>query len=354
MRILQIMAGAKQGGAETAFVDMCLALNSHNDTQKIEQYIITRKNDLRVSQLEHAGIKVQTLPLGGALDIYSPYKIKQIIQDFKPHIVQTWMARAAWNVPNIKDKTHVNVARLGGYYDLKYFKTSDYFVAITPLIKEYLVGQGVDAGRVKQINNFAETEIVTAKIDRADLNTPEDAFVCLALSRYHDAKALDVLIKAAADLPRVHVWLAGEGPLRGELETLAEDLNIKDRIHFLGWRSDRAALLQAADLCVFPSRHEPFGTVFVQAWAQQIPVICSLADGPRQYVRAHEDGLLFPIDDVAALKESILSLMNDEDWCARLVAAGYQRYQEEFTAPVAVDNYLTFYEDILRRESIAL
>ena len=354
MRILQIMAGAQRGGAETAFVDMCLALQAEKNNREIEQLVMTRANDLRVPQLKQAGIRVETLPLGGFFDIYSPYKIKKIIETFKPHIVQTWMARAAWNVPFIKNKTHLNVARLGGYYDIKYFKTSDYFIAITPMIKEYLVECGIDQSRVAHINNFADTDSKAKPVERASLNTPNDAFVCLALSRYHSAKALDVLIKAVVDLPRVHVWLAGEGPLRNELESLAKNLNVEDRIHFLGWRSDRAALLQAADACVFPSRHEPFGTVFVQAWAQQTPVICSDADGPRQFIRHGIDGLLFPVDDIAALQSAIQLLMKDTALGTRLSTAGYERYQAEFTKSVCVNSYLSFYEEILRRESMAL
>jgi glycosyltransferase involved in cell wall biosynthesis len=342
------MAGADRGGAETAFVDMCIAMKARGVTQ----HIITRANDLRVPRLRDAGLPVTTLPLGGAIDIYSPYKIKQIIKDFKPNIVQTWMARAAWKTPASDKKTYLNVARLGGYYDLKYFKTSDYFVTITPLIRDYLIEHGIEPSRVQHINNFAETETVSALISRAALNTPDDAFVCLALSRYHYAKALDTLIKSIVTLPNVHLWLAGEGPDRTLLEQLTRDLNLESRVHFLGWRSDRAALLRASNACVFPSRHEPFGTVFVQAWAQKTPVICSTADGPRQFVRHGIDGLLFPIDDVDALTNSIAQLQSDQSFTQELVQNGFARYENEFTAHQCVDQYLKYYDDILRRESI--
>jgi glycosyltransferase involved in cell wall biosynthesis len=372
MRILQIMAGAERGGAETAFVDMCLAFNDHG----IDQHLITRSNDLRVPQLKAAGLVVTTLPLGGLIDMYSPYKIQRVIDQFKPQIVQTWMARAAWKTPcsgvnsffgetvrriasrrcdaqeSQPNKSHLNVARLGGYYDLKYFKSSDYFITITPMIKDYLVNNGVASDNIRHINNFAETEIAITPINRADLNTPDDAFVCLALSRYHPAKALDTLIKSIVPLPNVYLWLAGEGHDRVMLETLAEDLNVASRVKFLGWRSDRAALLNAADVCVFPSRHEPFGTVFVQAWAQRTPVICSTADGPRQFVKHEQDGLLFEIDNVNALTQSIQRVMNDKTLCADMIQDGYDRYQSEFTRDICVQNYLNFYDEILRRQKI--
>jgi glycosyltransferase involved in cell wall biosynthesis len=342
------MAGAERGGAETAFVDMCLAFNDRG----IDQHIITRSNDLRVPQLKAAGLVVTTLPLGGLIDIYSPYKIQRVIDQFKPQIVQTWMARAAWKTPCSGKKHHLNVARLGGYYDLKYFKSSDYFITITPMIKEYLVNNGVASDDIRHINNFAETETNIAPINRSDLNTPDDAFVCLALSRYHHAKALDTLIKSIVPLPNVYLWLAGEGDDRVMLETLAQDLNIASRVKFLGWRSDRAALLNASDVCVFPSRYEPFGTVFVQAWAQKTPVICSTADGPRQFVKHEQDGLLFEIDNVNALTQSIQRVMSDKTLCADMIQNGYERYQSEFTRAICVQNYLNFYDEMLWRENI--
>ena len=348
MRIMQVMAGAERGGAETAFVDMCLALRDAG----ISQRIVTRANDLRVPQLREAGLQVDCLPFGGYPDIYTPYKIGRLIRAWKPQIVQTWMSRASWKVPRLKNAHHLSVSRLGGYYDLKYFKSTDYFTAITPDIRDYLIKEGVASDKVVHINNFAETEKIGKAVSKTSLDTPEDAIAVLVLARLHPSKAIDTLIRAAATLPQVHVWVAGEGDLRSELEALASSLGVARRIHFLGWRSDRAALLQACDICVFPSRYEPFGTVFVQAWANHTPVICSRADGPRQFVKNGEDGLLFDIDDVAGLAGSIQTLTDNKDLCASLVDAGYARYENELTREKTVQAYLDFYADILRRAGI--
>lgn len=342
MRVMQVMAGADRGGAETAFVDTCLAFHDAG----IEQMVVTRANDLRVPQLREAGLAVECLPFGGFIDIYTPHKIARLAQKFKPDIVQTWMSRASWKTPPGKGAYKV-VSRLGGYYALKYFKSTDFFTTITPDIRDYLMREGVTGDRIRHINNFAETESVITPVRRSDLNTPEEAIVLLALGRLHPSKALDVLISSVKDMADVHVWIAGEGDLRGELEDLAQALGIAGRIHFLGWRNDRAALLQACDICVFPSRYEPFGTVFVQAWANQVPVICSRADGPRQFVRDGEDGLLFEIDDVSGLTRAIETLRSDTGLQCKLVAAGTLRYQNEFTKEQTVAAYLDCYRGLL-------
>ena len=348
MRILQVMAGARRGGAETAFVDMCLAL--HESGESIE--VVTRGNDARVPVLQQAGIRVHTLPFGGALDIFTPWRMAKIIRSFQPDIVQTWMARGAAKTPAWKPGMNVPryavVARLGGYYNIKYFKSADHFVTITPDIREYLIREGVAPDTVRHINNFAETEAVEAPVFRADFNTPQRAKLLLSLGRLHESKAFDTLIRAVSRLPDVYLWIAGEGPARGALEKLIVDLDVGDRVKLLGWRSDRAALFQASDICVFPSRYEPFGTVFVQAWAQKVPLITTDADGPRQFVRDGEDGLVVPVDDEAALAGAIQKLIGNPALAEKITRNGYVRYQNEFTKEKTLRAYLEWYHQIRR------
>jgi glycosyltransferase involved in cell wall biosynthesis len=352
MKILQVMAGAGHGGAETAFVDMCLAL--HEAGENIE--VVTRGNDIRVPRLKNAGITVHMLPFRGRLDVFTRWKMGKIIRKFQPHIVQTWMSRASaltprWN-KSLQVPPYLVVARLGGYYKLKYFRSADHFVTITPGIRTYLIENGIPEDKVRHINNFAETEIAAAPVDRADLETPADATVLLALGRLHTSKAFDVLIRAVAELPGFYLWIAGEGPERPALKNLIHDLGVTPRVKLLGWREDRAALFQACDICVFPSRYEPFGTVFVQAWAQQKPLVASDADGPRQFVHNGEDGLLFPVDDVDSLKNCLNRLKDNDILAKRLVENGYKRYQGEFTKQKTVQAYLAFYYEIRVRAGL--
>ncbi len=353
MKILQVMAGAKHGGAETAFVDMCLAM--HGAGQKI--VVVTRANDIRVPVLENAGLRVHRLPFGGALDFYTPWKMTKIIEGFQPDIVQTWMARAAmktpaWN-PSMNLPRYLVVSRLGGYYKIKYFKSSDYFAVLTPDLRRHLIDHGVPGDRVRQINNFADVEEVQTPVNRADMNTPEDVKILLGLGRLHPSKAFDTLIKVAAALDGVHLWIAGEGPQRSELEALIRELGVEDRVKLLGWREDRAALLQAADICVFSSRYEPFGTVFVQAWAQKTPLVTSDSDGPRQFVRHEQDGLVVAVDDKNAMASAIKRLIENDNLAANLVENGYQRYVSEFTKEKSVAAYLAFFEEIKSREGLS-
>jgi glycosyltransferase involved in cell wall biosynthesis len=348
VKILQIMAGAAHGGAETAFVDMCIAL--HEAGENIE--VITRPNKIRVARLHAAGIKVHTAPFGGKIDIYTRWRIEKIIKKFKPDIVQTWMARATEKTPrwraSMNIARYVTVARLGGYYDVKYFLSAEYFITNTPDIKTHLIRNGADQSKIRTINNFAETEIAAVPASRVAHDTPEKAVLLLAMGRLHVNKAFDVLIRSMADVPDVYLWIAGEGSERKNLESLIENLGLSGRVKLLGWREDRAAILKACDIFVLSSRAEPLGTVFIQAWAQGKPVIASASEGPLQFMNDGKDGLIFPVDDSAVLTETIKNLINNKNLSEALAKAGYERYRADFTKESVIAAYLGFYHEVIK------
>ncbi len=104
---------------------------------------------------------------------------------------------------------------------------------------------------------------------RASLQTPDGAPLLLALGRLHENKAFDVLLDAVALLPDgLAVARRARGRCATRSRAQAERLGIAERVRFLGWRDDVAALIAAADALVCPSRHEPLGNVVIEAWAQ--------------------------------------------------------------------------------------
>lgn len=350
MRILQVLAGAQHGGAETAFVDMCIAM--HQAGQTVE--VVTRANPIRVPRLRQAGVTVHTLPFGGGLDLYTPFALKRIVRAFKPDIVQSWMSRASQKIrrwsSSLGIPPYVVVSRLGGYYKIKNFQNTDHFTTITPDIKRYLIEEcAIKQERITHINNFAETEDGFKPLNREEYNVPEDATLCLGLGRLHDSKAFDTLITAVAKLDDVYLWIAGEGPDRGELEALIHELGVSNRVRLLGWRDDRAAILHASDICVFSSRYEPFGTVFVQAWANRTALVTTDSDGPKQYVSHEQDGLVVSIDDVDVMAQEIQRLSQDQSLQEKLIENGYQHYMRAFTKEKVVQSYLDLFETLSQK-----
>lgn len=338
MRVIQAMAGAEFGGAEAFFVRLVIALHKAG----LDQKVIIRENLQRARTLRAAGIEPVQLPFGGRLDFATGRGMKREIKNFKPDVVMTWMNRATRMCPT---GDFTKVARLGGYYDLKYYADCDHLVGNTEDIVHYLGKEGWPEEKAHYLPNFVADHQAEPE-SKEDLYTPAGAPVILALGRLHENKAFDTLIKAVSRVPNVYLWIAGEGPERDTLEKLAEKVAIRPRVRFLGWREDVAALYAAADLFVCPSRHEPLGNVVIEAWAQHKPVIAADALGPGTLIDHGETGLLFPVDDDKMLADAIKYMFAVPDEAMRMAAAGRQQFEQNFTEEVVVKRYLDFFEKV--------
>lgn len=343
MRILQAMAGGKHGGAEKFFLRLAIAFQNQTD---VEQHVLVKKNSVWSAPLRDAGIKPVELPFGGLLDISSKGRFGKEIQSFDPDVVLTWMNRAtSFCPPRSGKQKFMHVARQGGYYDLKYYQNCDHLIGNTQDIVDYLINEGWPAERAHYLPNFVDATPLPP-VSRANLDTPEDAPLLVALGRLHTNKAFDVLITALAQTANTWLWIAGAGPEKENLENLAEKLGVSNRVRFLGWRDDAAALYATADIFVCPSRHEPLGNVVIEAWAQHCPVIAAAASGPKTLINSGKNGLLVAMDDADALAEAIQRLTNEPDTCKALVEAGFAAYQASFTEEAVVQRYLEFFKTI--------
>jgi glycosyltransferase involved in cell wall biosynthesis len=342
MRVLHVIAGAEVGGAETFAQDAIVALAERG----VMQHVIARPWPAVLRRYAAAGVPAEAFDFStfDRLALHGR-RIRTRAQAFGADLVHAWMSRACSFVP-----AHMPcpvIGWFGDYYDLKYFRHADVFMTVTPDIGRYVIEEGAPADRTFTVNTFG-TMPEAPPVDRASLRTPADAPVLLVLARLHRVKGIDTLLHALVDVPDAVLWIAGEGPERTNYGLLAARLGLAERVRFLGWRNDRRALLEACDICVLPSRYEPFGTVIVEAWAMGRPLIATAADGARQYVHDGENGLLCPIDDAEALATSIRLLIGDPDLRARLAAAGHAAYEADFTRDIVVDRLLARYDDTIR------
>ncbi len=340
LRLLQALAGGPSGGAELHFVRLARAFARAG----VEQRIVLRPSPGREAALAEAGIVFRTARFGGPLDRRTRRILAREIAAFRPHVVLTYMSRATRHCPS---GDFVHVARLGGYYDLKYYRGADHLVAITPDIGEHCVRHGVPRERVHVIPNFVEDRRAPPA-DRSALETPADAPLVFALGRLHRNKAFDILLEAMALVDGAWLWLAGEGPERPALESRAMALGIAERTRFLGWRDDPAPLFAAADVFVVPSRHEPLGSVLIEGWMHGVPMVAAASQGPRWLLRDGETGLLVPVDDAPALAEAIRRLLDDRAFAAGLAAAGRKAYEAGFTEEVALARFLDLFDRVRR------
>ncbi|GBQ63844.1 glycosyltransferase [Komagataeibacter intermedius NRIC 0521] len=334
------MAARGNGGAELYSTDVMLSLQGTG----LAQCVAMHPDAPRRKELQQAGVAVETGPLRLPLRPLARRALRGLIARMQPDLIHCWLRRAAELVP-----AHTGVPVIGwfgNYKDLRPFAHCDWFVGCTPDMARSMRERGAPADRVAYVPTFPS---VTPQppVSRRSLDTPEDAPVLLVLSRLHPAKGLETLLDALVLLPRCHVWLAGEGELKTALMVQAARLGLAQRVHFLGWRSDRGALLAAADICVLPSRYEPFGTVILDAWSADVPLVACAAAGPLAHVRDGENGMLVPIDDAPALAAALRRVLDEPALAARIVAGGRRDYEARFTRQAVTAQWRALYDRVL-------
>ncbi len=345
MRVLQVMAGARHGGAELFFERLLPALARVGVTQRA----IIRTMPERAARLRAAQIETVELRLGGPLDFYSRMALRREIVAYQPDIALSWMSRATQKMPARRSgqARPVHCARLGGYYPLKHYRHCDHLIGNTQDIVAYITAQGWPAARAHYLPNFVEAQ-TAPPLPRDTFSTPAHVPLLLAMGRLHTNKGFDLLLTALAQAPGVHLWLAGEGPEEAALRALAAHLGVSDRICFLGWRDDGPALMAAADILVCPSRIEPLGNVVLEAWAHGIPVVATRARGPEKLIEDGVTGVLVDCNDADGLARAIRRTIGDAAFCADLIATGLQAHAQNFTEAAVVARYQAFFEEVTR------
>ena len=322
-RVAHIMAGAAEGGAELFFERLCVASHEAGDPV----LPIIRRNATRAALLRRAGLNPVELRFGTAIDLLTRPRLRRALDSFAPDLAIAWMSRANQHMPA---GSWLRVGRLGGYYDLRYYRGCDHLIGNTHGIVRWLRAQGWAEERTHYLPNFVDDFADTAPASRIALGLPATGQLLLGLGRLHTDKGFDIAIRALAHLPGATLAIAGSGPELGPLQALARVVRVAERVHFLGWRNDAGALLKAADLFVCSSRVEPLGNMVIEAWSASCPLVALAADGPRELISDGHDGLVTPMEDPDALARAIAALLGDPLRAASLASAGRHRFERDF------------------------
>ena len=205
----------------------------------------------------------------------------------------------------------------------------------------YIHGVGIDTDRLRP--GEKPTDL------RNELSLPKEAFLVLSVGELNANKNQQVIIRAIARLndPAVHYVLCGKGDQRQELETLAKELNIADRVHFLGYRKDIADICRQCDVFALPSRREGLPFAAMEAMYCGLPLVNSGIRGLTDITEDGVSGYVCGPDDVTRYAESIQKLKNNPGDREQMGARNRQTV-EAFTIDRTKEEILQLIREILK------
>lgn len=191
---------------------------------------------------------------------------------------------------------------------------------------------------------------------RAELGIPPHAPVLGTVCALRPQKALDVLVRAAAELkeeqPGLVVLIAGSGGEEPRLRALAEDLGVADRVRLLGFWDPSAVpdLLAALDVAVNTSEFEGSPLGIMEFMAAGKPVVATAVGGTPDLIEDGVHGLLVQRRDHHALAEAVRTLLRDPKSAAAMADRGRERQAQEFSLAALLGRLERLYDELLARK----
>ncbi|NGF56547.1 glycosyltransferase [Parapedobacter sp. SGR-10] len=353
IKILHVQHSISFGGVERRRLSLGRFLPKERFEQKI---ICTSKRGNLIEEIRAEGVEV--FEIG---ELKSPFhwsqhrKVQKIIDKYKPDIIHgavfEGVSMAAINgwikkVPIIiieETSDPQNRSKKANLLMKIFAKISDKVVGVSQsVVEDYLKRElKLPSSKVIGVNNGVAFPRDVSRVElsevKARLGIKKNDLVIGSVGRMlHDEhKRFSDLINAfaliAIDKINIKLLLVGDGPLKDSYEELSRELNISDKVIFVGYQSDVTLYYKLMDIFALVSAREAFGLVLAEAMLNKLPVIATRVGGMKFIVKDGETGFLVKALNVPEIKEKIEVLSNSLELRNKMGIAGYERAKQEFT-----------------------
>ena len=332
------------GGAERLVVDDINEMY----TQGYPVCLLTLKKESEFSvsdELVFPKENCQRINFGSLFNFTDWLKVCKYIKKEKPDIVLThlWFSNTILrvvckiagvkNVISFEHNVYDTVKTKKMYFmDKLLQRYCRKILAVSSAVKESLLKHGINEEKIVVVNNG----IVISKYNKSfnsdlkeKLGIPKETFVFLSIGRLISQKGMDVLIRAFEKVSGNSVLLiVGQGPDENMLKKLAKDLNLENRVHFMGVRSDISDILSISDSFVLASRYEGLGIAVLEAMAGRKPIIISDFPAGKDMIESGKSGLVVERENEEDLAKAMQKIIDNPELRNNLADEAYKKVQE--------------------------
>lgn len=399
MNILQLSSAHQFGGAERHVSELASQLANLGH----QVYLVVRPQS-PLPPLVPPSVICHELPLRGAIDLISAYRLAQFIDQHKIEVVHTHYARdypltaialrlcrqkpaffltrhhylpvrANWAYRRLLNNLSCAIAvsetvrktlaqSFGWPLNLNASHSTSEQLNLTPQSSSNQTIKNSPTPLLAVIPNWIKpTEYqlsdVDQQIERTKMRTSyglaADALVIGLINQITPAKGQALLLEAVAQLkplpPNLMIVLAGsehdaQQPYTQHLKQLAAKLNLTNQVKFLGHVKELRPLYAGVDLVVIPSENEAFSIVCLEAMAAQRLVIGTNIGGLAELIQDRQTGLTFPVGDSKALAAQLALAINDKTLCKTMIANAFKAVCQKFDRDKVIDKLVELYNQM--------
>lgn len=356
MRVLHVITSLRIGGAEHLLIDLLPRLKKKG--VEVEIAVLDGKRTPFYEELLRQGISIHSLGKGGWM--YNPLYIFRLFPLMKKfdiihsHNTSPFIFVALANVflkkklcftaHSSRNKANENAIIRKMY--VFFYMCYDAVICVSDNAENnvrYILEQDVSRPQILTIYNGVDVDkYISALVSTELVPLKGESIVITMVAGFRDAKDQDTLIRSLAILPpKFHLWLVGDGVRKNQLELLAKDLSVYDRITFLGFRSDIPSILKTSDIVVMSSHYEGLSLSSIEGMASGKPFIASDVAGLHEIVSGY--GVMFAHQDSCGLASEIKKLVEDSNYYSSVVSRCMLRAQQYDISKMA-KKYLEVYQ----------
>lgn len=180
---------------------------------------------------------------------------------------------------------------------------------------------------------------------RREKGYSEDEKILIYVAEMNENKNQGMLIKALKEIPGARLLIVGADNYGGRYVKLAEELGVRNRVDFLGFREDAEELVKLSDICAASSLREGLPVNIMEAMACGIPVVAADNRGHRSLIKNGEDGFIVEPNDFKTMAEKINLLLSDNVLYSRIsekAAENVRRFSQESVVAQMSSIYKSF------------
>ncbi|MBL8232756.1 MAG: glycosyltransferase family 4 protein [Bryobacterales bacterium] len=381
VRILHVIGDSKFGGASLGI----LRLARHWRTLNWDVSVLSTDPDFQEAATKNS---VQVVPLDAVWreirpvkDLIGLWRLTRFLRASEYTIVHTHTTKAgfigrlaAWmaGVPVVVHTSHgfafheaSHPFRIAFYVALDRVASwcCDKVITVSNFHANWGIKLGIAAPwKIQSIPNGIPAPALTTEDQRSrlrqSLGIDGDTLMLLTHGRLAAEKGLEDLLDAVAAVPsravrKFRLVLAGTGPLRAELEDRVRRLAIEDMVLFLGFRTDVAELLNAADLVVLPTWREGLSIALLEAMAAGCCIVTTSISPNREPTQDGRGAFLVPAKSPESIAQAIESLLSDP---LRRHSYGSQArsiFEENYSMDRMLGSYQQVYRTLLEEKEVA-
>ncbi len=362
MRILQLVSQTKVGGAESFALLLSAALQARGHQVRI---LAHRDNGPLFARVP-PGLSHDACPRRSRADLRLFGFLQRHVRDFRPDIIHghnypahTWARVLGHLHPRVRIICHEHSGKIGRRPRRRFLldrmlngRTALYFAVSEEIAAVLRQARVIAPDRIRElpvgidVSAFANATADESTLPDGARGRPRALQVASLIPIKNHRLVLEAFARVTAATEAVLV-LAGDGPLRGEIEARIARPDLRGRVFVLGHRPDVAGLLSLSTAFVLSSSAEGMPLSLLEAMAAEVcPVVPEVGAIPR-LVRPGENGFLFPAGDLDGLSAALRAALADPAGARVLGARGRAIVEEHYSIASVAAQVEAHYQRVL-------